>query len=133
MSPFGARLAAACPEACCRNAAISAQTSAVSQGEAAGIADRFEDHVSADLAEALDADLAIARSDALAPAADTVSAHRFEAVETAAVDGSPDVVLHDVAPQGATAAIAADSVAEPRAVPGDSAAEQSADRCGGSA
>ncbi len=133
MSPFGARLAAACPEACCRNAAISAQTSAVSREEAAGTADRFEGHVSADPAAARDVDSAIARSDALASAADTVLAHRFEAVETAAVDGSLDVVLHDVAPEAATAAIPADSVAEPRAAPGDSAAEQSADRCGGSA
>jgi hypothetical protein len=133
MSPYGARLAAACPEACYRNAAIAAQISAVSRAEAAGIADRFEDHVSADPEATRDADLAIARSDAPAPAADTVSAPRFEAVEAAAADGLPDVVLHDVAPQAATAAIPADSVAEPCAAPGGSAAEQSADRCGGSA
>lgn len=78
MSPSGATLAAAGLEACCRNAAGVAPTSAAALAEACGTEDRFRDSSSADQAASRDADSATALSDVPEPVADKDVALRNE-------------------------------------------------------
>lgn len=130
MSPSGEELVAACPEAWCRIAAISAPASAASQLEGGGTVGHFPSSVSAGPAATHGADSTIVRNGALEPAVGTVSARHFEAAEAEAADGSqggfPDAVLLAWvlvawAPQAAIAV-----------APGDSLPERSAARCGDS-
>jgi hypothetical protein len=130
MSPSGEELVAACPEAWCRIAAISAPASAASQLEGGGTVGHFPGFVSAGPAATHGADSTIVRNGALALAAHMAWAHRFEAAETAAADGSqrgfPDAVVLAEAPpaSGPQAAIAV--------ALGDWVPERSAARCGDS-
>ena len=116
MSPSGEELVAACPEAWCRIAAISAPASAASQLEGGGTVGHFPGFVSAGPAATHGADSTIVRNGALALAAHMAWAHHFEAAETVAADGSqrgfPDAVLLAWAPQAAIAVALGDSVPE---------------------
>ena len=88
MSPSGEELVAACPEAWCRIAAISAPASAASQLEDGGTVGHFPSFVSAGPAATHGADSTIVRNGALALVAHMAWAHRFEAAETVAAGGS---------------------------------------------
>jgi len=121
MSPSGEELVAACPEAWCRIAAISAPASAASQLEGGGTVGHFPSFVSAGPAATHGADSTIVRNGALALVAHMAWAHRFEAAETVAAGGSqrgfPDAVLLAWAllawaPQAAIAVALGDSVPE---------------------
>jgi len=128
MSPSGEELVAACPEAWCRIAAISAPASAASQLEGGGTVGHFPSFVSAGPAATHGADSTIVRNGALALVAHMAWAHRFEAAETVAAGGSqrgfPDAVLL------AWALLASARQAAIAVALGDWVPERSAARCG---